>query len=410
MDMAQHRKTRFRVFGALALVVVALVLWFFLRPKTDKKPAPVAISVTAQKATQQDLNMTLTALGAAQAWASDTILAQVSGKLIKVNFTEGSEVHAGQVLAVVDPAPYRAALQVQEGTLHKDEATLAKDTRDLTRYTTLLTANAIARQTKEDQEGLVAQDRAVVETDKGNVATARINLSWTNIVSPISGRAGVRLVDVGNLVSSSGSTSSVQSTASATSSASATTSSGSGIVIINQLHPIAVTFTVSEGAFEQLNQQTHGFKTPLQVQATSQETNKPLDTGTLTIADNKVDPATGSVELKANFSNTGNTLWPGQFVNVKLGTQTLPHVTVIPSTAISRGPNGKYVFVIGSDNKAIMRPVVVEGTEGTLSAIKSGINPGDMVVLDGQMSLKAGSLVRVAPPAPDAAASNGAGA
>jgi multidrug efflux system membrane fusion protein len=311
---------------------------------------------------------------------------------------------------VVDPAPYRAALQVQEGTLHKDEATLAKDMRDLSRYKTLLAANAIARQTEEDQEGTVAQDRAAVETDKGNVAAARINLGWCNIVSPISGRAGVRLVDVGNLVSSSGSTSSVQSTASATNSASATTTGGSGIVIVNQLHPIAVTFTVSEGAFEELNQKTQGFKTPLQVQATSQETNKPLDTGMLSIADNKVDPATGSVELKARFANTGNALWPGQFVNVKLGTETLPHATVVPSTAINRGPNGKYVYIVGPDNKAIMRPVVTAGTEGPLTAIKSGVNPGDMVVLDGQMSLKAGSLVRITQPVPDATASGGAGA
>ncbi len=307
------------------------------------------------------------------------------------------------MLAEVDPAPYQAVLDQAEGTLKRDEAILAGARRDLVRYQQLQKLDSIARQTPEDQAATVAQDEGTVQLDKGTVAAARVNLRWCHIVSPVTGRAGVRLVDPGNLVSASGSTASTPSTAAATSTASATSSTGSGIVVINQIQPIAVTFTVPEGDFQRIGALTDGFRKPLAVQAYSQEDGTLLGSGEVRIADNKVDPATGTVELKARFTNDAKKLWPGQFVDVKLATQTLANATIIPTAAVNRGPKGTFVFVVGPGNKAVMRPIVTEGTEGTLTAVKSGVKPGEAVVTDGEMTLKAGSPVRIVQTAPQAA-------
>jgi multidrug efflux system membrane fusion protein len=393
--MAVTRRQRYWVFGALGCLALALILWAIFHKRPQKPAAPRPVPVTAVRAGQRDLPISVSALGAAQAWTSDTIFAQVSGKLLRVNFTEGSDVQAGQVLAEVDPAPYQAVLDQAEGTLARDQAILAGAERDLARYQHLQQMDSIARQTVEDQEATVAQARGTVQLDEGTVAAARVNLRWCRIVSPVTGRAGVRLVDPGNLVSASGSTASTPATAAATSSASATGSGGSGIVVINQIQPIAVTFTVPEGDFQRIGALTDGFRKPLAVQAYSQEDGTLLDSGEVRIADNKVDPATGTVELKARFANSAKHLWPGQFVNVKLATQTIPNATIIPTTAVNRGPQGEYAFVVGADGKVVVRPLVTEGTEGVLTAVKSGVKPGEVVVTDGQMILKAGSLVRI---------------
>lgn len=269
--MAEGQRNRRLVFGLLACVVAALVLWFIFHKPAESSAAPPAIPVTAIRAVSQNLAIAETELGAAKAWTSDTILAQASGKLISVNFHEGSDVRAGQVLAEVDPAPYRAALQQALGTLHRDQALLAGARVDLARYQLLAQEDSIARQTLEDERATVGKDQGTVEVDQGAVATARINLGYCRIVSPVSGRAGVRLVDPGNLVSASGSTASAANTASATSNAAATTTSGSstttgsGIVVINQIEPIAVTFTVPEGRFEHLSEISNAFRKPLGV-------------------------------------------------------------------------------------------------------------------------------------------------
>jgi multidrug efflux system membrane fusion protein len=403
--MAESRRRRYWAFGLLACLALVLLAWAIFHKAPQKKPAPQAIPVTAVRAGSRDLPISITALGAAQAWTSDTIFAQVSGKLLRVNFTEGSEVHTGDVLAEVDPAPYQAVVDEAEGTLKRDQAILAGAQRDLTRYQHLQQMDSIARQTVEDEAATVAQDEGTVQLDRGTVAAARVNLRWCHIVSPVTGRAGVRLVDPGNLVSASGSTTSTPSTAAATSSASATSSTGSGIVVINQIQPIAVTFTVPEGSFQRIGVLSDGFRKPLAVQAFSQEDGTPLGAGQLRIADNKVDPATGSVELKARFENDSRHLWPGQFVDVKLATQTIANATIIPTTAVNRGPKGTFAFVVGADGRAAMRPLITEGTEGALTAIKSGLKPGEIVVTDGQMTLKAGSPVRIVRPAPPQATS-----
>jgi multidrug efflux system membrane fusion protein len=233
-------------------------------------------------------------------------------------------------------------------------------------------------------------------TDKGTVSAAQVNLNWCRIVSPIEGRVGVRLVDPGNLVSANGSISNTPSTAAATNNSGSTTG-GAGIVVVNQIEPIAVTFTVPEGEFQNLSDISDGFSKPMAATAMSQETGAVLDSGELSIADNKIDPSTGTVELKARFPNANRHLWPGQFVNVALTLQTLSNVTTIPQAAVNRGPNGSFLYIVEPGNKVSVRPVKVGWTEGTMAVISAGLRPGETVVTDGQMILKAGSVVRVVP-------------
>jgi multidrug efflux system membrane fusion protein len=413
--MAERRRS-FWVFLALGVVAMALVLLaILLRPK-PAKPAPPMVSVTVARAVTQDVPISLSALGAAQAWRSDIIVAQVSGILEKVTFREGSMVKAGQVLAEIDPAPYRAALIQAKGALARDEATLEGARANLARYKTLAAQDSIAKQTYEDEQATVKADEGMVLLDKGAVAAAQVNLDRCRITSPISGRAGVRLVDPGNLVGSGAASASTNGSGASASSTSGSTAGGAssqagssgsvtggtsgstGIVVINQMAPIAVTFAVPQGDFAHLVQVSEGFRKPLSVQAISQETGQPLGAGSLSIADNKVDPSTGTVQLKARFENSGERLWPGQYVNVSLTLQTLEKAITVPAAAINHGPKGDYVYLVAG-GKAQMRPVQVTATQGAVAVIKSGVSPGDTVVTDGQMTPRNGSLVRVIAPA-----------
>lgn len=405
--MAARRRFHW-VFVALGGLAVVLVLWVVFHKKPAKPQRPPAVPVTVARVTVQDVPVSITAIGAAQAWRSDIILAQVSGKLLSVPFREGGEVKAGELLAQVDPAPYRAALMQAQGALRRDQALLAEARVDLARYQTLATQDSIARQTLDTQAALVKQDEGIVLTDQGAVAAAATNLRFTRIVAPISGRAGVRMVDPGNIVNGGAATAlpstTVSGGASGISNANSAASTASGIVTINQIEPIAVTFTVPQGDFQRLSDVSGGFRRPLATEALSQDTGAVLGTGTLSIADNKVDPATGTVELKARFENNDHHLWPGQFVNVRLTLQTLSHVVTIPGGAVNQGPNGPFAYVVASDGRAVMRPLKVALTQGPVTVIASGVQPGETVVVDGQMTLKPGSRVRLRPSPPAVAA------
>ena len=390
---------RYWVFVLLGALAIALVAWVIFHRKQAASAGPPPVPVSAARAESQNIAVSITALGAAQAWTSVTVLAQVSGKLLSVDFTEGTDVHKGQLLAQIDPAPYLAVLTQAQGTLERDQALLANARLDLIRYQNLVTQNAIAHQVLDTQAAQVKQDEGTVLTDQGAVAAAQVNVNYCRITSPVDGRVGVRLVDPGNLVSVGGSVASTPSTAAATNNSSATSGS-SGIVMVNQIEPIAVTFTVPEGDFQNLSNMSDRFTKPLLAKAMSQETGMLLDTGELSIADNRIDPATGTVELKARFHNADRHLWPGQFVNVQLTLQTLAHVTTIPQDAVNRGPNGSFVFLIGKDNVATVRLVSTGFTQGNATVVDKGVAPGDLVVTDGQMILKAGSKVRVVTPAP----------
>jgi multidrug efflux system membrane fusion protein len=361
-------------FIPLGLVLIGLIVWLAIagrKPAQARTPPPVPVS-TAQ-ATTQDVPLTVTALGAAQAWQGVLINPLISGRLDYVA-KEGDMVRAGQVLARIDCGPFTAALTQAKGSLARDQGSLEGARRNLVRYQDLVNENSIARQTMEDQAATVKQDEGAVLADKGAVAAAQVNVERCAIHSPINGRVGVRIVDAGNIVVANMTT---------------------GIISVNQIQPIAVTFTVPQGDFQRLAAASAGFTRPLQVEAFSQETGAALGAGVLSVADNHVDQATGTVQMKARFENSGSQLWPGQFVNVTLTMQVLQHAVTIPASAVNQGPNGAYAYVVGSDRRAVPRPVSVLTTQGGVAVVQSGVTAGETVVTDGQMSLKPGAPVAV---------------
>jgi membrane fusion protein, multidrug efflux system len=391
LSPTRHRRLRWTLV-ALSVAAAAVAAWVVFQKKPTETPKPQPVSVSVAKVLVEDIPVSITDLGAAQAWTSDTIHSQVSGLLLTVDFVEGSDVKAGQLLAQVDPAPYQAVLTQAQGTLNRDHALLAGARVDLARYDTLVQQDSIAKQTYADQAALVKEDEGIVLLDEGIVATAQVNLNWCRITSPIDGRVGVRLIDPGNYVTTGAETSTTSGTSGAT-------TSPIGIVIVNRIEPIAVAFSVPQGEYQRLSKASDGFRKPLATQALSQDTGASLGMGELSIADNQVDPTTGTVKMKARFDNAGDLLLPGQFVNVQLTLQTLSNATTIPTAAVNVGPNGSFAYVVGVDQKVSMRPIKVGETQGVTAVITTGLKSGETVVTDGQMSLGAGSAVKVVAPA-----------
>ncbi len=359
----------------VALAAAGLMLWLQKGGGRSARPvAPQVVPVSTARVRGDDVQVKVSALGAAQSWQGVTIRAQVNGKLLKVAVQEGSEVKEGDLIALIDPAPFQAVLTQARGALERDQAQLAIARIDLKRYQDLVAQDSIARSQMDTQDALVKQLQGTVLIDQGAVDSASVNLQYCRITSPVTGRVGVRLVDAGNLVS--------------------TTDTG-GIVTINQIVPMAVTFSVPEGDFMRLSDASAGFTHSLEVQASSQDTGADLGVGILNISDNHVDPSSGTVQLKARFANVDRKLWPGQFVNVRVALRSLTKAITVPSTAVNRGPDGSFVYVVGIDQKATVRPVTVAFTQDEVSVIGSGLTVGEMVVTDGQISLKPGSLVSV---------------
>jgi multidrug efflux system membrane fusion protein len=376
---APHKRFRWG-FVVAGVVLVGLIAWLALgnkkAPKTNGAPT---VAVAATKAEARDFPLVVTAIGAAQAWQGVTVRAQVNGRLLSVPVKEGAEVKKGQLLAEIDPAPYKAALMQVQGAERRDEATLEQARIDLRRYQTLAAQDSIAKAQVDTQAALVKQLEGTVMLDKGAVGVAQVNVNYTQIHSPVDGRVGVRLVDPGNLVS---------------------TSDTGGIVTVNQITPIAVTFTIPQGDFQRLASVSSGFSKALRTEALSQETGAVAGVGQLIVADNHVDPSTGSVQMKARFDNGDRKLWPGQFVNVRMTVETLKQAVVVPAAAVNQGPSGPYVFLVDhgpNEDKAKMQLVKVTVTQDGSAVIQEGVKPGDTVVTDGQLALRAGSKVRVRP-------------
>jgi multidrug efflux system membrane fusion protein len=358
-------------FVVLGVVLIALIAWLALGNKPAKSKGPPPVGVTVAPVTIQDVPTTMSELGAAQAWQGVLINPQVNGRLTYVA-NEGDDVRKGAPLVEIDCGPYRAALTQAQGALRRDQAILAGAQRDLARFQQLVSQNSIARQTAEDEEATVKQDQGTVVSDQGALQAAQVNVNYCKIPSPVDGRVGVRLVDPGNIV---------------------TTGLTTGIISVNQVEPIAVLFTVPQGDFQRLSAVSGGFARPLTVEALSQESGADLGSGELVIADNHVDQTTGTVQMKARFANAARTLWPGQFVNITLTLQTLHNAITVPSSAVNQGPNGAFVYLVGPGNKAVNRAVNVVATEGAIAVIQGGLTAGQLVVTDGQMSLKPGSPV-----------------
>jgi len=381
--MADRRRPRWG-FVLLGVLLIALVVWLVIATRKPAKAAKApTVAVAAAKVAARDFPVAVSALGAAQAWQGVLINAQVSGRLTYVA-REGSDVAVGDRLAEIDSAPYVAALTQAQGALRRDQALLEGARVDLARYERLAAQDSIAHQQADDQAALVKQDEGTVKVDQGAVAAAQVNVNYCRIVSPVSGRIGVRLIDPGNIVSPSITT---------------------GIISVNQIVPISVTFTVPQGDFQRLSDASNAFSRTLTTEAFSQETGADLGSGELVVADNHVDPSTGTVEMKARFANLSKRLWPGQFVNVRLTLQTLPQAIAIPAAAVNQGPKGAFAYVVGPDNKVQARPIVVLTSQDQTAVIRSGLSIGETVVTDGQMSLKPGATVRIRQAAPAQAAS-----
>lgn len=371
---------------ALAIAAAGAIAWHWRpaemlsKPRTGSRLAvSQAVPVTPAVAKLNDVPVYLTGLGAVQAFNTVTVKVRVDGQLNSVRFTEGQDVKINDVLVQIDPRPFQAALDQTKATQAKDEAQLANAKLDLKRFVDL--GQYATRQSVDTQKALVQQLEATVLADKAAVENAQVQLDYTTVRAPISGRTGIRLVDAGNIVHAS---------------------DPNGLVVITQLQPISVIFTLPQDQLQEVIKAMADSN--LKAFATERANGQVLEQGTLALVDNKIDPNTGTVRLKATFPNTDYGLWPGQFVNVRLLVRTLQQVVTVPGTAIQRGPDGMYVYVIKPDSTVAMQPVTVTQMTGGSAVIQSGLDAGAEVVASGQYRLQAGSRVQTQPAASTTAA------
>jgi multidrug efflux system membrane fusion protein len=331
-------------------------------------PVPVLVAPAATA----DVPVYLNAVGTTKAYNTVTVHSQVDGKLIAVNFKEGQDVKKGDVLAQIDPTTFKAAYDQAVAKKAQDAAQLANAKVDLVRYQQLAATNAINRQQADTQAALVAQYTAQVQSDQAAIESAQATLGYADIRAPIDGRTGIRQVDVGNIIH---------------------VSDNNGIVVITQIKPISVTFSIPQQDIQTVNDAFA--KGPLDADALRSDSNKVIESGKLTVVDNQVDSTTGTVKLKADFPNEDVQLWPGQFVNVRLLVNTLKGVTVIPTGAVQRGPNGTFVYVVGADDKAAMRPIKVQKQDENQTVVANGLKPDEKVVTTGFARLTDGAKVTI---------------
>lgn len=339
-------------------------------PVKDPASAP-SVPVLTGLAETRDVPIYLNGLGNVQGFNSVTIRSRVEGQLEKVAFTEGHDVQAGQILAQIDPRPFQSVLDQTVARRKQNEALLANAKRDLIRDLALLAEKAGTAQKADTQQALVEQLEATLKSDDAAIDAAAVQLSYATIRSPINGRAGIRLVDEGNVIR---------------------TQDANGLVVITQMQPVSVVFTLPEQQLQTIR--TEFEKGPLQVLAVARDNSTVLTEGSLSVIDNQIDPGTGTIRLKATFSNADLKLWPGQFLNVRLRVAIRAGATVVPAQAVQQGPVGTFAFVINNESIAELRPLQVARIEDGLALIDSGLQPGERVVVDGQYRLQPGSKVR----------------
>ncbi len=373
--------------GAIAAVLIILVVMHILAGKKPPRATPPQV-VKVAKAVLGDMPETLSELGTVSPVATVTVLPQLSGYLTEVGYKEGQDVKKGQFLAQIDPRQYEIDLKQAQAALLKDQASLDQARSDLARYHQLQSQKAIAEQTVTDQESTVKQDAAQVEADEANVAQYKLDLIYCHITAPISGRVGLRLVDPGNYV---------------------TASSSPGIVVITTMKPTTVEFTVAQDDLAKVVERVHG-GAQLPVTAYSSDNSRQIATGMLYALSNQMQTSTGTVTLRAKFDNDDEALFPSEFVNVKILVDTLSGAILVPTPAVLTGAPGTYVYLANTDDTVSAHTVTLGPSDGQHTAILSGLNVGDTVVVDGTDRLSDGAKIKVSAPSPPAGASSAQGA
>jgi multidrug efflux system membrane fusion protein len=403
---ATNRRSVWRWVAIVVVLAAAVVAaWYWWRGSAPPPPSgetqatapakkggrfdPTKMTVPVDPATARSVDMPVRigALGTVTARSTVTVRARVDGLLERVNFREGQAVRAGEMLAQIDAKPFQVQLQQAQGQLERDGAQLQNARNDLERYRNLLKQDSIAAQQVDNQEALVRQYEATLLSDRATVESARLNLSYTRITAPTSGRAGLRQVDAGNMVH---------------------TSDTNGLVVITEVDPIAVTFPIPQDRLPQVMTQLRaGARMP--VDAYDRDGRTKLATGTLVTADNVIDTTTGTVKLKAEFPNKDGALFPNQFVNARLLVETLPGSIAVPTSALQRGAPGTFVYVIKDDSTVTVRPVKTGAVDGDLTQVTDGLAAGEHVVADGADKLREGARVEVIDRSAPPRATGGAG-
>ena len=360
----------------IALLVCAALAGCSREQKNAKASGPPpAVPVGVATVQQRDFPVYLTGLGSVQAFNTVDLKSRIDGQIMQVNFQEGQEVKQGDLLIQIDARPYQVALQTANANLQRDEAQLNNAKVQYERLKALYAGGVIAKQDLDTQEASFGQYEGTIAADRAAVDNAKLNLSYTHITSPINGRIGLRQVDVGNYVQASSTT---------------------PMVVITQLHPIAIVFTLPEDQLQAVRQRMKQGTLAVDVYGRDDQTR--LSTGKLLTIDNQIDQTTGTAKLKAVFENPENSLWPNQFVNVHLLLETRKDALTMPASAIQRGPQGTFTYVVDAKNTVQVKPVQIALTQGNTVVIESGLQAGDRVVTDGQEKLQPGSRVNVQAP------------
>jgi len=376
-----HFKLSYPTLRRAALILAILIAaGFLLRGVFESPPAAKAtpaVPATLVQVKQEDVPNLLTGVGTVQSMASVTVKTRIDGQLEHIDYVEGQDIKAGQVLAQLDTRSLRAQLEQVQAQKARDEALLANARLDLDRYALLIKEDATSQQTLDTQKALVAQLRAAVQTDQAQIHYAQVQLGYATITAPFAGRAGARLVDPGNIVHAS---------------------DANGLVVINQIDPIAVLFTLPGDAVQAINRAQKDNR-QLAVLAYGRDSDQLLARGTLVLVNNQIDVASGTIQLKGRFANPQHQLWPGQYVNVRLQLGDHAQALTVPAPVVQRSQSGTYAYVIASDGKAEMRPIEVLQIQDGKAVIVKGLQAGETVVLDGQYKIKPGLPVVAAPAA-----------
>ena len=379
--VVQRRRRMRRPLLMFVLLLIAGLTGFFILQRRQKvtvaaasksQPAPPSVAISTAVAQQGSIGVYINALGSVAPVYTVTVKSRVDGQLISVNYREGQMVKKGDLLAEIDARPFQAQLEQAEGQYQRDKALLENANVDLARYQLAFSKNAIPKQQLDTQVATVHQYEGVVNIDQGQIDTAKVNLSYCRITSPITGRVGLRLVDPGNIVHAADT---------------------NGMLVITQLEPINVLFSVAEDYLPQIRQQLHR-GSRLTVDAFDRTQQTKLSTGALLTFDNQIDTTTGTIKLKAVFPNQDNALFPNQFVNARLLVNTQHGVILIPTVAIQRNAQESFVYVLKPDQTVTMQTISVGTTDGNVTAVE-GINAGDVIAMDGFDKLQNGVKVTV---------------